>query len=53
MARWSVYLECNGSPLYTEVELDDWDDEPLDEESAWYEVREMILQTLEVTREDD
>lgn len=54
MARWSVYLECNGHPLYAEVELDDFaEDDPLDEESAWDEVREMVLQTLEVTREED
>ena len=53
MARWSVYLECAGQPLYAEVELDDFaEDDPLDEESAWDEVREMVLQTLEVTRED-
>lgn len=52
MATWSVYLECDGQPLYASVELDDFSDEdPLDEASAWEEIREMVLQTLEVTRE--
>lgn len=53
MSNWSVYLECDGSPLYANVELDDWaEDDPLDEEEAWDQIREMILQTLEVTKED-
>lgn len=54
MARWSVYLECAGSPLYAEVELEDWDEDDLkDESEAWEEIRDLILETLEVTREDD
>ena len=53
MSNWSVYLECDGQPLYAHVELEDWDDEPLDEEEAWDQIREMILQTLEVTKESD
>ena len=53
MSNWSVYLECQGNPLYASVELDDWDeDDPLTEEDAWDMVREMVLQTLEVTKED-
>ena len=53
MSNWSVYLECDGQPLYANVELEDWDeDDPLTEEDAWDRIREMILQTLEVTKED-
>ena len=52
MSNWSVYLECDGQPLYAHVELEDWDDEPLDEEEAWNQIREMVLMTLEVTKED-
>ena len=48
---WSVYLECNGQTLYADVELDDFSDEdPLDQASAWQQVSEIILQTLEVRR---
>lgn len=55
MARWSVYLECNGSPLYAEVELEDWDeDDPKSEDEAWQEILDnYIMPTFEVTREDD
>lgn len=54
MPVWSVYLECDGSPLYAHVELEDWaDDDPKSEEDAWEEIRDMIMQTLEVTREED
>lgn len=48
MARWSVYLECNGHPLYAEVEVDD----DMDESEVWDYVYDDISMTLEVTKED-
>lgn len=53
MSNWSVYLECDGVPLYANVELEDYaDDDPLTEGEAWDMIKEKVLQTLEVTKED-
>lgn len=50
MSNWSVYLECDGSPLYANVELDDYIE---DEDEAWrYIIESLIMPTLEVTKED-
>lgn len=48
MSSWSVYLECDGNPLYANVELDD----DISEDGAYDEIIEMISSTLEVTKED-
>lgn len=48
MARWSIYAEAYGQPVYAEVECDD----DMDETEVWDLVSDNILMTLEVTKED-
>ena len=48
MARWSIYAEVYGHPVYAEVDCDD----DMDETEVWDLVSDNILMTLEVTKED-
>ena len=46
MARWDVYADCDGSPLYAEIEIDD----DAEEDEAWQYSLDALSQTLEVTK---
>ena len=47
MARWSIYAEVNGSPLYAE-----WETDAEDESEVWSEIVSEFESTLQFDRED-
>ena len=48
MAKWSIYAEVCGYPVYSQVEVEN----DMDESEVWDYVYDDISQTLEVTKED-
>jgi hypothetical protein len=48
MARWDVYADCDGAPLYAQIDMDD----DATEDEAWNYALEALSQTLEVTKEE-
>lgn len=49
MARWSIYAEVLGYPVFAEAEFDD----EMDENMVWDFIYDDISQTLEVTKEEE
>jgi len=49
MARWTLYGELEGYPVYADVEVDD---EDMDQDEVYQMVLDNFAMTLEVTKED-